>query len=83
MMCRLLAMLGAAAGLASTAGAADEPAAPELDFLEYLGSWQAEDEEWVIEVGWEEDEEVAPPADGKHEPEAEAETEPEGANDEA
>jgi hypothetical protein len=80
MMCRLLAMLGAAAGLASTAGAADEPAAPELDFLEYLGSWQAEDEEWVIEAGWEEDEEVAPP-DGKQE--AEAEPEPEGANDEA
>jgi hypothetical protein len=78
---RLLAMLGAAAGLASMAGAADEPGAPELDFLEYLGSWQAEDEEWVIEAGWEEDEEVAPPADGRQE--AEAEAEPEGANDEA
>jgi hypothetical protein len=81
MMRRLLAMLGAAAGLASTASAADEPAAPELDFLEYLGSWQAEDEEWVIEAGWEEGEEVPPPPDGKQE--AEAEAEPEGANDEA
>jgi hypothetical protein len=81
MMRKLIAMLGAAAGLASTAGAADEPAAPELDFLEYLGSWQAEDEEWVIEAGWEEDEEVPPSADGKQEPEAEVE--PEGANDEA
>jgi hypothetical protein len=81
MMRRLLAMLGAAAGLAGTARAADEPAAPELDFIEYLGSWQAEDEEWVIEAGWEEDEDVAPPADGKQD--AEAEVEPEGANDEA
>lgn len=24
--------------------------APRLDFLEYLGSWQAEDEEWFVEV---------------------------------
>jgi hypothetical protein len=81
MMRKLLAMLGAAAGLVGTARPADEPAAPELDFLEYLGSWQAEDEEWVIEAGWEEDEEVAPPTDGKQE--AEAEAQPEGANDEA
>jgi hypothetical protein len=80
MMRRLLAMLGAAAGLASTAGAADESVAPELDFLEYLGSWQAEDEEWVTEVGWEEGEEDAPPVDGKQE--QEPEPEPEGANDE-
>jgi hypothetical protein len=83
MMRRLLALFGAAAGLLSTASAADEPAAPELDFLEYLGSWQAEDEEWVIEAGWEEDEEVAPPADGKQEAEAEPAPEPEDANDEA
>jgi hypothetical protein len=81
MMRTLLAMLGAAAGLAGTARAAEEPPVPELDFLEYLGSWQAEDEEWVIEAGWEDDEEVAPPADGKQD--AEAEVEPEGANDEA
>jgi hypothetical protein len=77
----LLAVLGAAAGLASPAGAADEPAAPELDFLEYLGSWQAEDEEWVIEAGWEEEDDAAPPADAKQE--TEAEVEPEDANDEA
>ena len=49
---------------------------PEVDFLEYLGSWQAEDEEWVIEAGWEaaeEDEDIAPPQDSKQEPEAEPE----------
>jgi hypothetical protein len=66
-------MLSVAAGLASPARAADEPEVPEADFLEYLGSFQADDEEWVIEAGWEEDEEVVPPADGKQEPEAELE----------
>jgi hypothetical protein len=76
-------MLGAALGLVGAARAADEPPAPELDFIEYLGSWQAEDEEWVIEAGWEEDEDVAPPADGKQRAETDAEAEPEGANDEA
>jgi hypothetical protein len=81
MMRKLLAMLGAAVGLVGAARGAEEPAEPELDFLEYLGSWQAEDEEWVIEAGWEGDEEVAPPADGKQE--AEADVEPEDANDEA
>ena len=81
MMRRLLAMLGAGAGLVVTVHAADEPAPPELDFLEYLGSWQAEDEEWVIEAGWDEEEEIAPPVDGKQE--AEAGAEPKGASDEA
>jgi hypothetical protein len=83
MIRKLLALLGAAAGLVGTVRAADEAAPPELDFLEYLGSWQAEDEEWVIEAGWDEDddEDVAPPADGKQE--AEAGAEPEGASDEA
>ena len=77
---KLLAMLGVAAGLVSIARAAEEPAEPELDFLEYLGSWQADDEEWVIEAGWEDRdvEETVPPADGEPEPEAE----PEGADDE-
>ena len=76
---RLLALLGVAAGLVSTARAAEEPAEPELDLLEYLGSWQADDEEWVIEAGWEDEaEEAVSPADGKPEPEAE----PEGTDDE-
>jgi len=75
-MRRLAAMLGAAVGLVGTARAAEEPVVPEVDFLEYLGSWQAEDEEWVVEAGWEaaeEDEDVAPPQDSKQEPEAESE----------
>ena len=27
---------------------ADEAKAPDLDFLEYLGSWEADEEEWVM-----------------------------------
>ena len=29
-------------------GFADESEAPELDFLEYLGSWEESDEDWVV-----------------------------------
>ena len=41
---------------------------PEVDFLEYLGSWQAEDEEWVLAAGWESDD-VRSEADAQPEPE--------------
>lgn len=42
-----------------SAHAKDEPA-PDLAFLEYLGSWEASDDEWVLaaEVGEEELEEA-------------------------
>jgi len=44
------AMLVAAAVAAGMAGrlAAQESETPELDFLEYLGSWEAGDEEWLV-----------------------------------
>jgi hypothetical protein len=34
--------------------AADEPA-PDLDFLEYLGSWQDDDDAWVAIEEWNKD----------------------------
>jgi hypothetical protein len=34
--------------------AADD--APDLAFLEYLGSWQADDDEWLLIAEWHEDE---------------------------
>lgn len=41
------------AGLCLVAAAGgQEDAAPELDFLEYLGSWQDTDEEWLIVEEW-------------------------------
>lgn len=37
-------------GLFATTGIllADEAAAPDLDFLEYLGSWEEGEEDWVL-----------------------------------
>jgi hypothetical protein len=34
--------------LACGAVAADEEPAPDLEFLEYLGSWEESDEDWVL-----------------------------------
>jgi hypothetical protein len=30
----------------------DEPDGPDLDLLEYLGSWQGDDEEWLAVSEW-------------------------------
>ena len=30
-------------------------APPDLDFLEYLGAWQGNDEEWLISEQWQKD----------------------------
>jgi hypothetical protein len=61
-----------------SARAADEPEAPGLDFLEYLGSWQEQDEEWVARAGWEnaDDEKRNPDVD------ADARVEPEDTSNE-
>ena len=42
------------AGVAAAKGAGDE-APPEIDLLEYLGSWQGPDEEWLIVADWEDE----------------------------
>jgi hypothetical protein len=42
-----LILFAAVAGLAASA-AAQEDGAPDLSFLEYLGSWQESDEEWLL-----------------------------------
>ncbi|MDH3418627.1 MAG: hypothetical protein OEQ25_04650 [Gammaproteobacteria bacterium] len=39
------------AALMPLAGA-DEPEGPDLDLLEYLGSWQGDDEEWLAVSEW-------------------------------
>ncbi|HVY65383.1 MAG TPA: hypothetical protein VHH11_11240 [Gammaproteobacteria bacterium] len=31
------------------------PPSPDLDFLEYLGAWQDNDDEWLISEQWEKD----------------------------
>jgi len=39
-LCGLFACLGAVA--------ADDEAMPDMEFLEYLGSWEESDEDWVV-----------------------------------
>jgi hypothetical protein len=46
-------------------------ATPDLDFLEYLGAWQENDEEWLVSEQWQKDragadrKRAADKADGK------------------
>ena len=48
-----IVLIAVAAWLAGPAGAQEET--PDLSFLEYLGSWQEGDEEWLLVVGMDED----------------------------
>lgn len=60
-----LVLVVAAIGLAAKAQAQDDE--PDLSFLEYLGSWQESDEEWLIVAEMEDeltDEDEAPVDDG-------------------
>jgi hypothetical protein len=47
------------------------PTTPDLDFLEYLGAWQENDEEWLVSEQWQKDradarrKRAADKADGK------------------
>jgi hypothetical protein len=59
--------LAAIVCLGAAAASAQDSAPLPLDLLEYLGSWQDDDEEWVLDAAWPETNEV----DGR--PEAEDE----------
>jgi len=50
---------------------ADEGAGPDLDFLEYLGAWQAEDDEWLVIEEWHKDNGAAEDGRGKDDGEGE------------
>jgi hypothetical protein len=65
---------------------AQEGDAPELDFLEYLGSWQADDDEWLAIAEWEKDNPPPRPAPEQEQEPADdegerAEREPQGKDD--
>jgi len=47
-MTRRVCWLPAVALLVATAAAAQDDEAPDLAFLEYLGSWQDGDEDWLV-----------------------------------
>jgi hypothetical protein len=40
-----------------------EPPGPDLDFLEYLGAWAEEDDEWLAIEEWEKDQAAEPDED--------------------
>jgi hypothetical protein len=45
--------------------------APDLDFLEYLGSWQADDDEWWEIAEWDKDTRADPDDDDDEQDDAE------------
>ncbi|HEX6997524.1 MAG TPA: hypothetical protein VF322_05230 [Gammaproteobacteria bacterium] len=52
--------------LAAPSGAgAEEDTAPDLELLEYLGSWQEGDEEWLVVEEWRRREPARPPERGR------------------
>lgn len=55
-----------------TAAIAEDSQAPELEFLEYLGSWEDSDEDWVLFAADEEQQ------DGSQEQDEESEPTPDG-----
>jgi len=67
-MARASALLGVTlVSISFAVPAQDDPAAPGLDFLEYLGSWQETDEEWVIISEWDGENPSPPEKKGRQE----------------
>jgi hypothetical protein len=56
----LVLALGATCG-APLAHAQADNGTPDLELLEYLGSWQAADEEWLAVAEWDKNERAAQP----------------------
>jgi len=48
---RLTVCAAAAAGAVTAVAQDDDGAPPALDFLEYLGSWESSDEDWLVVAG--------------------------------
>lgn len=61
--------IAAAATLTASVACADDDAEElDVEFLEYLGSWEAGDDEWVIAERWREDDDGR--VDGRRNPTA-------------
>jgi hypothetical protein len=56
---------------------AEEQTGPDLDFLEYLGAWAEDDDEWLAIEEWQRDQAEAPDEEPK-EPEQEKDDDDEG-----
>jgi len=48
--------------------AQNDAAAPDLAFLEYLGSWQGDDDEWIAIKEWDQDAPKGKPPDASGKP---------------
>ena len=62
------AMLALGLGLTSVQAQEAEPEpelGPDLDFLEYLGAWAEEDDEWLAIEEWEKDNGAEPEEDSE------------------
>ena len=58
------ALLAIAFGLSGAQAQVAEPVpGPELEFLEYLGAWAEEDDEWLAIEEWQKDNAAAPDED--------------------
>ncbi|HEY8521474.1 MAG TPA: hypothetical protein VIN61_15465 [Gammaproteobacteria bacterium] len=65
-MRRLGWLAAALLGLAAVAGAdRDDAPPPDLELLEYLGSWQEGDDEWLVVEEWRRREPARPPERGR------------------
>jgi hypothetical protein len=62
---------------AAQAQEAEAPPAPDLEFLEYLGAWAEEDDEWLAIEEWQKDE-AAEPEENPERAETEEERDDEG-----
>lgn len=59
-----LALLAMAPGVSSAQAQEPEPLPePDLEFLEYLGAWAEEDDEWLAIEEWQKDNAAAPDED--------------------
>ena len=68
-----LLALGCAWLAAAEAQEAEAPPAPDLEFLEYLGAWAEDDDEWLAIEEWQKDQAAEREGDRER-----AETEEEG-----
>ena len=67
----VLALGGSCWLVAAQAQQADAEVGPDLDFLEYLGAWVGEDDEWLAIEEWEKDNGEASGERAKEAPETE------------
>jgi hypothetical protein len=62
-LCSALLAFGCSLTGAAAQQAEPEEPGPDLEFLEYLGTWADEDDEWLVIEEWQKDEAAEPDGD--------------------